>query len=88
MPGVLAAVRRPFRTPPGSALPWYAVHGNHDNMLQGTVPAEGWLQEFPVGAVKYVTPPDDIDAAEALRRFDSAGPATRWPSWPRGASSR
>ena len=58
-----------------SALPWYAVHGNHDNMLQGTVPAEGWLRDFPVGAVKYVTPPDDIDAAEALRRFETSDPA-------------
>ena len=27
---------------------------------------EGWLRDFPVGAVKLVTPPDDIDAAEVL----------------------
>ena len=41
-------------------------------MLQGTVSPAGWLREFPVGAVKLVTPPDDIDAAELLARFDSA----------------
>ncbi len=70
-PGILAAARRPFRAT-GLGLPWYAVHGNHDNMLQGTVSPAGWLREFPVGAVKLVTPPDDIDAAELLARFDSA----------------
>jgi hypothetical protein len=32
-PGVLAALRRPFRAT-GLGLPWYAVHGNHDNLLQ------------------------------------------------------
>ncbi len=70
-PGVLAAARRPFRST-GLGLPWYAVHGNHDNMLQGTVAPEGWLREFPVGAIKLVTPPDDVNAAELLARFDNA----------------
>jgi metallophosphoesterase (TIGR03767 family) len=71
VPGVLAAARQPFRAA-GLGLPWYAVHGNHDNMLQGTVAPAGWLREFPVGGVKLVTPPDGIDAAELLQRFDSA----------------
>jgi metallophosphoesterase (TIGR03767 family) len=71
VPGVLTAARRPFRAA-GLGLPWYAVHGNHDNMLQGTVPAAGWLRDYPAGAVKYVTPPDGIDAAQMLRRFDTA----------------
>ncbi len=71
VPGVLTAMRRPFRGA-GIGVPWYAVHGNHDNMLQGTVPAEGWLHDYPVGAVKYVTPPDGIDAAGALRRFETS----------------
>jgi metallophosphoesterase (TIGR03767 family) len=71
VPGVLTAVRRPFRAT-GLGVPWYAVHGNHDNMLQGTIPAEGWLRSFPNGSVKFVTPPKDIDPAETLRRFDTA----------------
>ena len=70
-PGVLAAARLPFRSA-GLGLPWYAVHGNHDNMLQGTVAPEGWLRDFTVGAVKFVTPPDGIDAAEVLQRFVQA----------------
>ena len=40
VPGVLAAARRPFRAA-GLGMPWYAVHGNHDNMLQGTLPPAG-----------------------------------------------
>ena len=71
VPGVLAAARRPFRAT-GLGMPWYAVHGNHDNMLQGTVPPEGWLASLQVGAVKYVTPAANLDAAGALARFDAA----------------
>jgi metallophosphoesterase (TIGR03767 family) len=69
VPGVLAAARLPFLAK-GIGLPWYAVHGNHDNMLQGTVAPEGWLRDFPIGSVKLVTPPDDIDPADLLRRFE------------------
>ena len=38
---MLTAARRPFRAT-GLGLPWYAVHGNHDNMMQGTVRPVGW----------------------------------------------
>jgi metallophosphoesterase (TIGR03767 family) len=71
VPGVLTAARLPFQAA-GLGLPWYAVHGNHDNMLQGTVAPEGWLREFPVGDVKYLTPPDGIDPAEILTQFENA----------------
>ncbi|HEX5189748.1 MAG TPA: TIGR03767 family metallophosphoesterase [Streptosporangiaceae bacterium] len=71
LPGILAAARRPFRAT-GLGMPWYAVHGNHDNLLQGSLPAAGWLAELQTSAVKYVTPPDGLDALRALARFDSA----------------
>jgi metallophosphoesterase (TIGR03767 family) len=71
VPGVLTAARLPFMAA-GIGLPWYSVHGNHDNMLQGTVAPEGWLREYPIGSVKFLTPPDDIDAAEVLGRFETA----------------
>jgi metallophosphoesterase (TIGR03767 family) len=71
VPGVLTAARRPFLAG-GVGVPWYGVHGNHDNMLQGTMAPEGWLREFPVGGIKYVTPPDGMNAAEVLERFDAA----------------
>jgi metallophosphoesterase (TIGR03767 family) len=71
VPGVLTAARLPFMAA-GIGLPWYAVFGNHDNLLQGTMAPEGWLREFPLGGVKYVTPPDGIDAGDVLRQFESA----------------
>jgi metallophosphoesterase (TIGR03767 family) len=71
VPGVLTAARRPFRAT-GLGLPWYAVHGNHDNLLQGTVPAAGPLASWPSGSVKAVTPPPGTDPATALRRFETA----------------
>ena len=71
VPGVLAAVRRSFPAT-GLGLPWYAVHGNHDNMLQGTVPAAGWLGDFLVGPAKFVSPPEDIDPAEVVGQFHAA----------------
>jgi metallophosphoesterase (TIGR03767 family) len=71
VPGVLTAMRRPFRAS-GIGVPWYAVHGNHDNLLQGTVAAEDWMHDFLVGVVKFVTPPDGIAAAQALRGFEAS----------------
>jgi metallophosphoesterase (TIGR03767 family) len=71
VPGVLTAARRQFRAT-GLGLPWFAVHGNHDNLLQGTVSPAGWLPDFLTGAVKLITPPDDIDGADLVARFDGA----------------
>ncbi len=72
-PGVLDAARRPFRAA-GLPVPWFAVHGNHDNLLQGIVAADGWLAGLPVGERKYVTPPAGLDAVRAQARFDSGEP--------------
>jgi metallophosphoesterase (TIGR03767 family) len=71
VPGTLTAARRPFRAA-GLGVPWYAVHGNHDNMLQGTVPPEGWLRDFPAGPVKFVAPPASADPADLMARFARA----------------
>jgi len=73
VPGTLAAARRGFRAA-GLGLPWYAVHGNHDNMLQGTVPPDGWLHDVPAGDVKVITPPDGLDAADLVARFERSEP--------------
>jgi metallophosphoesterase (TIGR03767 family) len=85
-PGVLAAARRPFRAT-GLGLRWYAVHGNHDAMLQGTVAPRGWLRRLPVGTMKLITPPDDIDADALLARFES-GEAEALTEFARGVRLR
>jgi metallophosphoesterase (TIGR03767 family) len=51
--GLGDAVRRGFDAT-GLRVPWLAVHGNHDRMLQGTVPANAALGEVAVGAVKAI----------------------------------
>jgi metallophosphoesterase (TIGR03767 family) len=72
LPGVLAAARRPFLAG-GLALPWYSVHGNHDQHLQGAVLAQGWVRDFLAGQVKFVSPPPGLDAAGLVADFDQAG---------------
>lgn len=39
-PGLLDALRQPLRSP-GLAMPWLAVHGNHDQLIQGNIPGLG-----------------------------------------------
>ena len=70
-PGIVHAALRPF-TATGLELPWFAVHGNHDNQLQGTLPAQGGLAAATTGHVKLITPPSerDIDVADVLSRLD------------------
>ncbi|HEX2903517.1 MAG TPA: TIGR03767 family metallophosphoesterase [Jatrophihabitans sp.] len=63
--GLLEAVRRPVSSP-GLAVPWLAVHGNHDQLLQGTVPASGALGEAAVGTRKPVGFEPQPEPAELL----------------------
>lgn len=53
VPGLLDAARAPFDAT-GLRLPWLAVHGNHDRLLQGTVPAAGPLEAVATGRLKPV----------------------------------
>jgi metallophosphoesterase (TIGR03767 family) len=71
-PGILDAARQPFEAT-GLRLPWYAVHGNHDNQLQGTLPATGPLADVTTGVTKLVTPPadTDLDVATSLRNLEN-----------------
>jgi metallophosphoesterase (TIGR03767 family) len=65
VPNLLDAVRRPFDAA-GLNLPWLAVHGNHDQMLQGTVPGTGLLGAIAVGDRKPYDLPDGYTPEQAL----------------------
>jgi metallophosphoesterase (TIGR03767 family) len=56
VPGLLDAVRAPFEGT-GLAVPWFAVHGNHDRMLQGTIPGRVGLRAVAVGGFKPIALP-------------------------------
>ncbi len=53
VPGLLDAARARFDAS-GLRLPWLAVHGNHDRLLQGTVPATGALAAVATGRLKPI----------------------------------
>jgi metallophosphoesterase (TIGR03767 family) len=85
-PGLLEALRQPF-DPSGLAMPWLAVHGNHDQLVQGIIPAAAPFAAAAVGTAKAVRLPDDwsTDAVVAFcRGVDECRVATlqRWPELP------
>lgn len=51
VPGLLDAVRQPFEAE-GLSMPWYAVMGNHDGLIQGNWPVTGAYQAQATGSVK------------------------------------
>ncbi|HVE99196.1 MAG TPA: TIGR03767 family metallophosphoesterase [Mycobacteriales bacterium] len=53
VPGLLDAVRRPFRAT-GIGMPWYAVFGNHDPLVQGNLAPNPVIDAIAVGGTKVV----------------------------------
>ncbi len=51
LPGLLDACRRPFQAS-GLSMPWYAVFGNHDQLVQGNFPQNTLFRERAVGDKK------------------------------------
>lgn len=70
MPGLLDAARRPFAAH-GVGMPWYAVYGNHDCLVQGNAPVGWLLNEVATGSLKPVGWPASLDeAAKAAAHLD------------------
>ncbi len=77
IPGLLDLVRKGF-VATGLKFPWYAVHGNHDALLQGTVNPTVATQETQVADRRYEGLPSALSLAETLALFNQVGPA-RYP---------
>ena len=88
VPGLLDALRMPFDAT-GLAMPWLAVHGNHDQMIQGTIPAE-LVADFSLAglsdrkAYAVVAGWTDEQIAQFCHDVDSCSVEAlrRWPELP------
>ena len=72
VPGLLTAARRAF-TSPGLAVPWLGVHGNHDEMVQGTWPDGVVAGATTTGTAKPIALDVDWDDVIALHEGIYAG---------------
>ncbi|MFL6144269.1 MAG: TIGR03767 family metallophosphoesterase [Labedaea sp.] len=78
VPGLLEAVRRPFRAT-GLDTPWLSAYGNHDGLIQGNLPPLPALAPIATGNRKVTSLPpgtDIITLAQQLQAMDPRGLAT------------
>ena len=75
VPNLLNNCRKPF-TATGLRFPWYAVHGNHDGLLQGTVAPEESINSAMIDDKRYTGLPSNVSLAEVLSSFQEIGPAS------------
>ena len=72
--GLLDSCRRPIAAT-GLRFPWYAVHGNHDALLQGTVTPNQATQIAMTNSQRYEALPSNLSLMDALTLFSQVGPA-------------
>ncbi|GGM14415.1 TIGR03767 family metallophosphoesterase [Nakamurella endophytica] len=82
-PGLLDACRRPV-VASGLSMPWLAVHGNHDQMIQGTIPATEDWPRAGLERLKAIGLPPSWSLEEVARfcqQIDANAPDAldRWP---------
>ncbi len=77
--GLLDSCRAPFNAT-GLNVPWYAVHGNHDALLQGTVTPNAGTQAAMIADKRYETLPSTMTLEQTLAAFNEIGPADYPPS--------
>jgi metallophosphoesterase (TIGR03767 family) len=76
--GLTDAVRKPF-VATGLRHQWLATHGNHDALLQGTVPSDEVLEAIATGDRRAIGLSPDIDINQLFQSFTQVGPAN-YPS--------
>src|SRR6266508_2098852 len=72
--GLLDAARQPV-TVESLSLPWYAVYGNHDALVQGNLRESSQLEEMATGDDKIAGLPDVVDVARLFYDFLRGDPA-------------
>jgi len=77
IPGLLAAAIDSFEAP-GLQMPFIAVHGNHDELLQGTVSVDPELRSLATSDAYPVKLAQDQMFFALAERFAAIGPAS-WP---------
>jgi len=83
IPGLTDAVREKFSAE-GLRHKWYATHGNHDALLQGTVVPDDFTNAFAAGNQRTVGLSPETDLAAMFGNFTQVGP-TSYPN-PEGAT--
>ncbi len=78
VPYLLSAAIESFESE-GLRLPTIPVHGNHDYLLQGTVPANSDLRNLLVGSSRAIAIKDEVGVLRSSEEFRATGPAA-WPS--------
>lgn len=78
IPGLTDAVRKSFIAT-GTKHRWLATHGNHDALLQGTVPSDEVLLNVAVGDKKITKLSPDLDLQEFVSKWSQIGPAAYPP---------
>ncbi len=74
IPGLVEAARRPVVSP-GVSVPWFAVPGNHDALLQGTVAPDPQLRSLAVGDRRITGLPPGGTPLLTLEGVAPIGPA-------------
>ena len=74
VPNLLNSCRVPFKAT-GLKFPWFAVHGNHDALLQGTVTPSAETQIAMKSNKRFEDLPSSMTIAETLSTFNEVGPA-------------
>ncbi len=72
--GVVAASEKSFIAE-GLKHPWFAVHGNHDGLLQGNAAPSPALEELSAGARKLNALSPNADMSELFSGFGEVGPS-------------
>ncbi len=75
IPGLTSAVRQPFMAT-GVRHKWLATHGNHDALLQGTVPPDELLTNIATGGERLTELAPDIDLVKVFSGWSMVGPAS------------